>query len=208
MESKQSNSEQAILAAAEKIFVQKGFTATRTTDIAAAAGVNHALLHYYFRTKEALFERIFQEKAAQLLDAFIRSFDSDLPFFEKLKLGMERHFDFIAQDPGLPFFILRELIQNEDRNDFIRGKLVPLALEIMKRIVDAVQKEVEQKTIRPIDPQDLLLNIVSLNVFSFISLQLLFDRNDPYPSPAVARFLAQRKKNNVDTIINSIKIEA
>jgi hypothetical protein len=139
------------------------------------------------------------------MNAFVRAFDTDLPFFEKLKLGIERHFDFIAEEPGLPFFVLRELIGSEERNTFVREKLAPVAFEIMERITESVQKEVAAGAIRPIHPQDLLLNIVSLNVFSFIALQLLFDVRPESPSPALQPFLEQRKKSNVDTIINSIK---
>jgi AcrR family transcriptional regulator len=204
MKLKQVNTEQTILEAAEKLFVRKGYTATRTTEIAAAAGVNQALLHYYFRTKEALFERIFREKTEQMLDFFVESFDSDLPFLGKVRLGIERHFDFVARDPTLPFFILRELIQGEERKTFVREKIAPVAFGIIERMTGLVREAEEKGEIRPVDPQDLLLNIVSLNVFSFIALQLLFDVQNDYERPVFKQFLEQRKKNNVETIINSI----
>jgi AcrR family transcriptional regulator len=206
MELKSSNTEQAILEAAEKIFIQKGYTEARTTEIAEAAGVNNALLHYYFRTKEALFERIFLKKATQMVDCFVIAFDSDLPFFEKLKSGIENHFDGIAQDPGLPFFILREIIQNEERKQFIHQRIVPIAYETIERISILIRKEIDRGTIRPVNPRDLLLNIVSLNVFSFIALQVFFDEKSAIPSQMLQSFLEERKKNNVETIINSIKI--
>ncbi|MDR2806243.1 MAG: TetR/AcrR family transcriptional regulator, partial [Dysgonamonadaceae bacterium] len=189
MESKQVNTEQMILSAAEKLFVAKGYAGTRTTEIAESAGVNHAMLHYYFRTKENLFGRIFQEKADQMLDFFVQAFNSDLPFFEKLTEGIEKHFDFIAQNPALPFFVLRELILNDERKNFVREKMAPVAFAIMKQISTSVQHEIEKGTIRPILAQDLLLNVVSLNVFSFIALQILFDVNDDYRSPVFRQFL-------------------
>ncbi|MDR0540889.1 MAG: TetR/AcrR family transcriptional regulator [Dysgonamonadaceae bacterium] len=206
MELKLTNTEQTILESAEKIFIQKGFTGTRTTEIARAAGVNHALLHYYFRTKEALFERIFREKFTQMLDAFVETVDGNLSFFEKLKFIIEKHFDFIAENPGLPFFIIREVIQNDDRKKVFREKMAPIASEIIRRISFSVEKEIEKGTIRPIYPQDLLMNILSLNVFSFVAPQILFDGNDDEPSVMRRQFLEQRRKNNVETIINSIKI--
>ena len=206
MELKPTNTEQAILEAAEKIFIQKGYTGARTTEIAEAAGVNHALLHYYFRTKEALFERIFLKKAAQMVDSLVNVFDSDLPFFEKLQFGIENHFDCILQDPGLPFFILREIIQNEDRKQMIHQRIAPIAYNIIERLSVLMQEEIEKGTIRPVNAQDLLLNIVSLNVFSFVALQVLFDKKNNIPSSIFKQFLEERKKNNVETIINSIKI--
>jgi AcrR family transcriptional regulator len=196
-----------ILAAAEKIFIQKGYSATRTTDIADAAGVNHALLHYYFRTKEALFERIFERKISKMLDSVWILVESDLPFFEKIKSGIERHFDFIAEDPALPFFVLREIIQNEDRKNLVRTKITPVVLEIIEKISASVQAEIDKGTIRPIQPQHLLLNIASLNVFSFMALQILFDMENDCEADAVRQFLAERKKSNVETIINSIKTD-
>ncbi|MDR2682533.1 MAG: TetR/AcrR family transcriptional regulator [Dysgonamonadaceae bacterium] len=206
MESKVANTEQTILLAAEKLFIEKGYTGTRTTEIAEAAGVNHAMLHYYFRTKENLFDRIFNRKTAQMMDSFLQVFDNDLPFFEQLKLGIEKHFDFIVQDPALPFFVLRELIQNEERKNVVRGKFVPIALQIMKRLAVSMREEMAKGTIRPVHPQDLLLNIVSLNVFSFVSLQLFYDVKDQSQSAVFKQFLEQRKNNNIETIINSIKI--
>jgi len=206
MELKPTNTEQAILEAAEKIFIQKGYAETRTTEIAEAAGVNHALLHYYFRTKEALFEQIFQEQTAQLMNFFVKALDSDLPFFEKIKLGIEEHFDFIAQNPGLPFFIMREIIQNDERKQIVHQKIAPMAFQMIDRITVLVQEEVARGTIRPILAQDLLLNIISLNVFSFVALQMFFDmKSDSQPKP-FEQFLKDRKKNNVETIINSIKL--
>ena len=207
MELKQTNTEQAILEAAEKIFIQKGYAETRTTEIAEAAGVNHAMLHYYFRKKEALFEQIFQKKATQMLDFFVQAFDSDLPFFEKLKFGIETHFDFIAREPLLPFFVLREIIQNNERKQIVYQKMAPVAFEMFKRVSALVKEEIRKGTIRPIRAQDLFLNIVSLNVFSFVALQLLFDETDHPQSENLKQFLEERKNNNVETIINSIKIE-
>ena len=207
MDIKPINTEQAILEAAEKIFIQKGYAESRTTEIAEAAGVNHALLHYYFRTKEALFERIFQKKATQMLDFFVKAFDSDLPFFEKIKFGIENHFDFLAQNPTLPFFIMREIIQNEERRQVVHQRLVPMAFEMIERISVLVQEEVDKRTIRPVLAQDLLLNIISLNVFSFIALQMFFEIDSDPQSQIFIQFLKERKKNNVETIINSIKIE-
>ena len=205
MELKPTNTEQAILEAAEKIFIQKGYAETRTTEIANAAGVNHALLHYYFRTKEALFDRIFQKKMTQLLGFFVKAFDSDLPFFEKLEFSIKEHFDFIAQNPALPLFILREVIQNEERKQMLHQRLAPMALEMIQQVSVLVREEIDKGTIRPIQAQDLLLNIVSLNVFSFVALQIFFDvKHDPQ-STTFKQFLEERKKSNVETIINSIK---
>jgi len=94
------NKEQTILEAAEREFLNKGFAGARTTSIAEAAGVTHAMLHYYFRTKEQLFERILDEKMRLMSQSVLTAFGQPgLPLAERLRNGVERHFDFIAATP-------------------------------------------------------------------------------------------------------------
>ena len=85
MKEETSNTEQSILKAAEKEFLKKGFSGSKTTEIAKEAGVTHAMLHYYFRTKENLFNKVFEEKAKQLADTFLSRVDESLLFLEKIK---------------------------------------------------------------------------------------------------------------------------
>ena len=108
MEIEAKNTEQIILEAAEKLFLDKGYAATKTTEIAQEAGINHAMLHYYFRTKENLFNKIFENKVQYFLSSFTSAFNQDLPFLEKIKLSVENHFDFIGTNPKIPMFIMRE----------------------------------------------------------------------------------------------------
>ncbi|MDR2843511.1 MAG: TetR/AcrR family transcriptional regulator [Candidatus Symbiothrix sp.] len=207
MEVNQTNTEQSILAAAEQIFIQKGFAATRCMEIAAAAGVNHAMLHYYFRTKEVLFNQIFEKKAAQLLNFFVKAFDSDLPFFEKLQIGIETHFDFLVENPRLPLFVFREIIQSQERKQFILQQVFPIGMELLKQIERAFNKEEKKGGVRPVKFFDLLLNIGSLNVFAFVAAQIFFDVEKDRENPEYQKFLNARKKNNVEIIINSLKIQ-
>jgi AcrR family transcriptional regulator len=116
---KSGNKERIILEVAEKLFIEKGLTGTRTTEISSEAGVNHALLHYYFRTKENLFEKIFEQKAGLLLGSFSFALDDDTPFLDKLKNAVESHFEILRQAPKMPLFIIREIVLDKDRKDFI-----------------------------------------------------------------------------------------
>jgi AcrR family transcriptional regulator len=202
----QTNTEQVILEAAEKLFIEKGYTGARTTEIAQAAGVNHAMLHYYFRTKENLFNRIFEQKAAQLLGFFVEAFNRECPFFEKLKTGIEMHFDFLIQQPELPLFVISEIIQDNGHKDLILPKILPTAREILKRINKTVGEEVNKGTIRPVKARNLLINIASLNVFSCVAIQLFFNIKKDRESAEYKNFLEERKRNNVEVIINSLKI--
>jgi AcrR family transcriptional regulator len=206
MEIKATNTEQTILEAAEKLFLEKGYTGTRTTEIAKAANVNHALLHYYFRTKENLFNQIFEEKATELLSFFSTAFEGDYPFFEKLKIVIETHFDYMRKTPELPLFVLREIVSDKEKKESVTGKIFHVAKTILERMTTAIREEMRKGTIRPTKANDLLINIASLNVFSFVAAQLFFDINDESQQEKLSIFFDQRKKNNVELIINSLKI--
>ena len=205
MELKTANKEQIILEVAEKHFIEKGFAGTKTTEIADDAGVNHALLHYYYRTKENLFNKIFEQKASQILGSFTITFDNDSPFFDKVKDGIEAHFDIISKNPKLPLFILREIVTDKNRKDFVLKNLLPVGKEMYQKFDTFVQKEIQKGAIRPVKTVDLLLNIASLNVFAFVAAQVLFDMDAEHDRENLRIFLEKRKRSNVELIINSLK---
>lgn len=206
MKIKDKNTEQLILSTAEKIFMEKGYAATRTTEIAKAAGVNHAMLHYYFRTKENLFNRIFEEKANLLLNFFLLSFEDDIPFLDKIKRAIEFHFDYIAQNPNLPTFVIREVLSDESKRELIVANISPHLKEALRRMQRDIDKEAEKGVIRSIDAFSLLINIVSLNVFSFVSSRIFFVDKQDKASRTSEAYLLKRKRTIVSTIINSLKI--
>ncbi len=198
--------EQSILQAAEQEFLDKGYALSKTTNIAKAAGVNHAMLHYYFRTKENLFNMVFQKKVTTLAGSFANIFEHDLPFFEKLKLGIETHFDVIAENPKLPFFIFNEILTNDERKKTFFRMLMPSAAGILRKLSAAIEEEVAKGTIHPVQPIDLLLNIVSLNVFIFAASPLIAELSGNNEEQYQA-FLQQRKKNNVELVLNQLMIK-
>ena len=205
MDVKPGNKEQIILEVAEKHFIEKGLTGTRTTEIASEAGVNHALLHYYFRTKENLFEKIFEQKVGQLLGSFSFALDDDTPFFDKLKNAIESHFEILRQTPKMPLFIIREIVLDKDRKDFILKNMFPVGKELYHKLNVVIRNEIRKGVIRPVKTFDLVLNIVSLNVFAFIAAQIFFDMDAEKEKETLRAFLDERKKNNVELIINSLK---
>ena len=116
--------EQQILAVAEQEFLTRGYDGARTTSIAQAAGVTHAMLHYYFRTKEQLFKRIVDEKFETMSHSmFAIMGDPSLPIVERIKGGIEAHFDFVAQNPLLPRFVINEIISRPERYDVLNKRV-------------------------------------------------------------------------------------
>ena len=140
MKEETSNTEQSILKSAEKEFLKKGFSGSKTTEIAKEAGVTHAMLHYYFRTKENLFNKVFEEKAKQLADTFLSRVDESLPFLEKIKCFIEAHFDLLTANPELPLFIYREILTNECGKEICR-KTFPVSNQSARPVTARGNKE-------------------------------------------------------------------
>ena len=98
---KDQSTEERILASAKKIFVEKGMAGARMQDIADDAGINKAMLHYYFRSKEKLFEVIFKEAAARLFPTIASILNSDLPLFEKIRRFTNDYLEIVIENPFL-----------------------------------------------------------------------------------------------------------
>ena len=198
--------EQAILEAAEREFLKKGFDGARTTSIAAAAGVTHAMLHYYFRTKEQLFERILDEKMRMMGQSVLAAFgDARLPLIEQLRNGIERHFDFIAANPDLPRFIVNEVFARPERYEAMQRQIRSLMGVMLIDTQRALDEAADRGEIRRIDVRMLMLDIISLNVFVFIAYPIL----EPLLGDLTAdreRFFELRKAETVETVMRRLKI--
>ncbi|WP_418449987.1 TetR/AcrR family transcriptional regulator [Alistipes sp.] len=198
--------EQAILEAAEREFLKKGFDGARTTSIAAAAGVTHAMLHYYFRTKEQLFERILDEKMRMMGQSVLAAFgDARLPLPERLRNGIERHFDFIAANSDLPRFIVNEVFARPERYEAMQRQIRSLMGVMLIDTQRALDEAADRGEIRRIDVRMLMLDIISLNVFVFIAYPIL----EPLLGDLTAdreRFFELRKAETVETVMRRLKI--
>lgn len=198
------NKEQAILEAAEKEFLEKGFAMSKTIEIAKAAGVTHAMLHYYFRTKENLFEKVFQEKAKLIADSFFTITDNDLPFLEKISQAIRMHFDFLANNPKLVPFIINEIVTNDNRKETCRRQFLPIVQKVQARLKKEIEKEVANGTIRFISSIDLIFSIVSLNASVFLARPIV-DMITNGKEESYKTFLQHRKEENVNIILSRLK---
>lgn len=202
---REKSTETLILEAAEREFLAKGFAGARTTAIAEYAGVTHAMLHYYFRSKQNLFDRIVESKI-ELLDRLVFSaFDDDsFPLAERLSRGISAHFDFIADNPGLPAFMITQL--NADSS--VRLKIVAAVGDMVNRLSTSLQRQIDADASRGlcerIDARMLLLDMASLNVFIFLAAPMV----DPMVSGLFSdrkAFLEARKQENITTILKRLK---
>ncbi|MFL1684732.1 MULTISPECIES: TetR/AcrR family transcriptional regulator [Bacteroidales] len=204
-EKEDKNTEQAILKAAEEEFLKKGYALSKTTDIAKQAGVTHAMLHYYFRTKENLFEKVFSQKVEILANSFKTKFDSNQPFDIKLKQAVETHFDFVAANPQIPFFIINELLTNPKRLHDFRKMFGSIASSTLERIQSEINIEIQKGSIKPINAIDLIFDIISLNIFTFLVSPVIFGNKDILPKEIHEEFIQKRREEHVKLILARIK---
>lgn len=202
---KTKDTEADILKAAEQEFMLKGFDGAKTASIAQSAGVTHAMLHYYFRTKELLFERILADKMSLMGRSVLTAFgNSQLPLFDRLKDGMSRHFDFLMENPDLPRFIVNEVFSRPERYELMRKDISRIVDKLMQGVQQELDTLAAQGKIVPIDVRMLMLDVVSLNIFPFIAYPVI----EPiFGNIAVDReqFFALRKAENIEVIMRRIK---
>ncbi len=202
--SQETVTEERILLAAMKVFTKKGFSGARMQEIADEAGINKASLHYYFRSKQLLFDKIFNSVLSTFLGKISELLNTDLGLEEKISQFCNQYISMLQQNPQFPNFILNELQQNPDYIFNLFNKNL-MHEKIQKLQVD-LDKEIEFGNIRPIKLQHLIANIMSLCIFPFAARPLMqynfgYDNNEYY------QFLEDRKKHIPEFIMNSIKIK-
>jgi len=201
---KKDNTEEKILNAAHNVFIQKGMDGSRMQQIADEAGINKALLHYYFRTKQKLFEAIFKKALNQIFPDFQSVINSEIPIIEKLGIFIEKYIDLLLRNPFLPTFILKEISRDpEFLASVIQGQGIQPQL-----LFAEIEKEMEAGTIRKMDPRDLLINILGMSVFPFAAkpmMKLMFFEND---NNAYNQFLINRKITIKEFVMNAVLLKS
>lgn len=206
-QTEQHNTEELILLSAEKEFLEKGYSGAKTTAIAEAAGVTHAMLHYYFRTKDKLFEKIIADKMARLGEILFGVLcNSNLSLRENIEIGVRSHFDFFAANPSLPRFIFNELYCNPQRLETMKNSILLMASQTIDNLQHVIDENAAEGKCRRVDATMLLLDIVSLNIFPFVAQPIVSvvsgcvcDNKDD--------FLERRKRENINTILHKLEIK-
>lgn len=201
----EKDTEALILKAAEREFLSKGFIGARTTSIAEAAGVTHAMFHYYFRTKEKLFERIISEKITLLKEAITGSIvDINAPLSEILRSIITNHLEFLYANPDLPRFLVEEIYSNPSRAESFLEGLRMIAPTFISVLQNKINDEATKGLCRRVDAEMLMLDIVSLNVFAYMATPAVNAALSDCMADAEA-FLEQRKVENYDTIMRKLR---
>lgn len=199
------STKEKILTAAEKEFFQNGFAGARTVAIAKRAGVTHAMLHYYFRTKEHLFDKVLENRIGSMRDVMLTSMgDSSIPLFDKIKSGVEQHIDFLAANPDFPKFMVNEVFSRPERLPKMFDKVKAEAPESIKMLQRQIDEYAQQGLCRKTDAVMLLLDIISLDVFLFLAAPMMKAIIGEYPNDE-PDFIERRKAEIIDTIMRKLK---
>jgi AcrR family transcriptional regulator len=157
--------EEKIFEAATDVFVDKGMDGARMQDIASHAGINKALLHYYYRTKDQLFNAVFEMIAKKVLRKFAPVFDDKLTLEEKIRFFFREHITFLQENPKLPGFILNEINRNPAR---IKKLLSNIHLEnLWEQLCEQHKKELEKYNITKDSLPQIMVSVAALSVFPF-----------------------------------------
>lgn len=200
---KELDTEGKILEAAKEVFVKKGYAGARMQEIADTAGINKGLLHYYFKSKEKLFDKIFDEMLGKFIPELNFIFESDKPLFEKIEIFVNNYMNILIKHPYLPAFVLYELNQHQDKfmDKILNNKEKPNPMKLMMQI----QLESQLGKIKPINPMNLVMNVISMCVFPFIG-KPIFQTVLKVSDEDFLTLMELRKQEIANFIINSIKI--
>ncbi len=208
-ESKETT-EDHILNVAEGVFLKKGLDGTRMQEIADEAGINKSLLHYYYRTKQKLFEKVFKVAFKHFFPAIKANVTSEKPLFEKIEIFVETYYKLLQKNPYIPAFVIHEINRDSTNVAELFKSIFQhnnIEVELMFNELDRqIQEEVTKGNIIAIESRQLIVNILSLCIFPFVAKPIIkgiLMENDENKYQA---FIEERKKVVSEFIISAISI--
>lgn len=190
---KDISTEEKIKEAARKVFQEKGYGQARTRDIADEAGINLALLNYYFRSKEKLFDIIMEESMQKVFGMILGIVnDEKLDLSKKIDAVVKRYIDSLLENPNLPLFVLSEIQANSQK----LMKKIGLTHRLIadNHFYKQIQEQIDLKGIKGITPLHIFINIVSMTVFPIVGRPLLVSIHAPMTDYDYMLFMDERRK--------------
>jgi AcrR family transcriptional regulator len=198
---KSKNTEQKIFDAATELFLEKGVDRTSVRDIANKAGINLALMNYYFRSKENLFDAIFTMLVKKNTRKAIKILDSDMGLEEKIRAYVEAYIDMLSENPLLVSFVMAIVHRSQDR---ITQLTAISSLYSTPKFAQQVYEESNKGTIRQTSPTQLFVDLLSLITFPF-AIKFLIQDKTGYDEEQFKAFIEERKKRIPDLLLASLK---
>ena len=191
-----------ILKAAEEEFLEKGYGNAKMMSIAARAGVSHSMLHYYYRSKEKMFQMIFDGKAQLIVSILEGISGKGLGFKEIITQFVKNQFNLMMENDRFIWFMIDELLHNEENVAKVIDIVKPKLGEYLQWFNEELDKEIMAGNIKRITTRDLIMNIVSLNASSFLYIPVLKKLT---PGIDIHEYLLGRREENASFIWNAIK---
>ena len=199
---KDENTEGQILDAAKNVFQSKGMDGARMQEIADKAGINKAMLHYYYRSKQLLFEAVFKNAFGLLAPQLNAILNDDSSIEDKIRNFTANYIAFIIKHPYLPNFIIQELNRNPE---FILKLKENKGFPNIEKFKIQVANDVKKGLIKPISAEQLFINILALNIFPFVAKPLIMALTHTNDT-SYKQLMENRKTEVSNFIINSIKL--
>jgi TetR/AcrR family transcriptional regulator len=204
------DAEARILEAARSVFIRRGTAGARMQEIAAEAGVNQALLHYYFRSKDQLSAAVFEQMASRLFPTLMQTLVTDASIAEKVERIVALYHENLAKNPFLPGYVIAELQHHPERIGSLLAKVGggkdprQTILPVFVRLGEQIEAEVRAGRMRPIGPRQFVVNLVSLCIFPFaarplLSMMLSLD-DEAFPA-----FIDERRRTLADFYMNALR---
>jgi len=195
------NTEHQILIAAREVFISKGYEGARMQEIADQAGINKSLLHYYYRSKENLFDAVFSEVAANLFPAIKQVLGAELGIREKITFFVKIYIKTLYENPFIPAFVINTLNTNPDRflKYIKKSDINPIFLQ------KQIDNEASQGLIRQVKAEHLIVNIISMCIFPFVArpiVQNIFNMNNE----EYQLYLESRQNEIIDFVLKSLAV--
>ena len=169
--------EEKIIAVAKEVFIEKGFDGASMSDIAARVGINRPTLHYYYRTKDKMFQAVFLSIILSFIpkiqDVFV---DDNKPFSEKIKIVVDTYLEVAKNNPYMPMFVMREI--NRNAKDFIKAVKPVYMDKFLNQIAIYLQSAMDKGDIKQVPLRIVFNTFYGLMSFPFLSKNLIFMESD------------------------------
>jgi TetR/AcrR family transcriptional regulator len=193
--------EARILNAAHAVFMRKGAYGARMQEIADEAGVNRALLHYYFGDREGLAAAVFQRAMEEMFPATLAVWTSDAPFEQNLREGVRLLFDHLQANPYLPGFILSEMHVHPEK---FRAMIERMGSSTLRVVSAQIQAAIDAGTIRAVPVDQLLVSIQAMVVYPFAA-RAFTETVLAGGGRGFDAFVAERQEAVVDFVLHALR---
>ena len=190
---KESVTEEKIKEAARKVFMEKGYGQARTRDIAEEAGINLALLNYYFRSKEKLFDIIMEESLHEMFHLVTSIVDDkETSLEQKIELIINRYMDSLLENPHLPLFVLSEIQANPKK--LLERVGIPDNLIMQSYFYKQIEEQLEKNGMGNMPALHFFINMLSMSIFPVVAKPLLMALHGSITNEGYMTFINERRK--------------